>query len=209
MLIATPNIGANTPLSIRRGARPAELNGHTRQKGASLIVGLIFLVILTMLGVTALQIAGVEERMTGNARDRSVAFQAAEAALRDAERDIKCVKIDGTPATTLRTIGCISGMTGADASCTDGLCCNISSLVCVEPATPLYLNSSLSFSGTPSIKYGTYTAASDLSGIDTTRQPRYLIEPFVKNSMNFYRITARGYGINANTVVTLQEVYKE
>ena len=60
----------------------------TRQNGAALVTGLIFLVILTLLGVTAMQTSIMEERMAGNARDRNIAFQAAEAALRNAEADI-------------------------------------------------------------------------------------------------------------------------
>ena len=54
------------------------------QRGAALIVALIFLVILTLLGITASTVTGLEERMTGNTRDRDLAFEAAEAAIRDA-----------------------------------------------------------------------------------------------------------------------------
>jgi Tfp pilus assembly protein PilX len=46
-----------------------------------------------------------------------------------------------------------------------------------------------------------------LAGV--SQQPRYLIEPFVWDSQNFFRITARGFGFNATTEVTLQAVYKE
>ena len=56
-----------------------------RQRGATLVVALIILVVLTLLGVTAMQGATMQERMAGNARDVNVAFQAAEAALRDGE----------------------------------------------------------------------------------------------------------------------------
>ena len=178
------------------------------ERGASLLVGLIFLVILTMLGLMALRVATVEERMSGNSRDRSIAFQAAEAALRDAEHDVRCQKYDGNAATAKRTdIGCISGMTGADSTCTNGLCCNLSGLVCIEPATPVYSNASLSLSAAPSVQFGTYTSAPALTGVGA--QPRYLIEPFVRDSKNFYRVTARGFGLGTTTQVTLQEVYAE
>ncbi|MFA5242199.1 MAG: pilus assembly protein [Sulfuricella sp.] len=179
------------------------------QSGAALVTGLIFLVILTLLGVTAMQTSTMEERMSGNARDRNIALQAAEAALRDAERDILCREIDGTIASTQRTFGCISGKTGADATCTDGLCCiiNAPGIACVErPAGhPVYTDFSLS--AAPSVAYGTYSAAPALPSV--SQQPRYLIEPYRKQEVNYYRITARGYGANANTQVTLQEVYKE
>lgn len=55
------------------------------QKGAALIIGLIILVVLTLIGVQAMRTSIVQERMAGNMRERHVAFQAAEAALRVGE----------------------------------------------------------------------------------------------------------------------------
>lgn len=59
-----------------------------QQEGAVLVVGLIFLALLTLIGVTAFSVATQEERMAGNTRDRLRAFEAAEAALRECERYI-------------------------------------------------------------------------------------------------------------------------
>lgn len=56
-----------------------------RQKGAVLVVGLIILVVLTLLGVQAMRSNVSQERMASNMRERNVAFQAAEAALRVGE----------------------------------------------------------------------------------------------------------------------------
>jgi len=58
---------------------------RARQRGAVLVVGLIFLAMLTLMGVAAYSVASQEERMTGNSRDRTRAFQAAETALRECE----------------------------------------------------------------------------------------------------------------------------
>jgi type IV pilus assembly protein PilX len=55
------------------------------QKGAALVIGLIILVVLTLIGVQAMRTSIVQERMAGNMRERNVAFQAAEAALRVGE----------------------------------------------------------------------------------------------------------------------------
>lgn len=55
------------------------------QSGVALITGLIFLVLLTIIGVTAMQTTMLEEKMAGNLRDENLAFQAAEAALRAGE----------------------------------------------------------------------------------------------------------------------------
>lgn len=179
------------------------------QRGVSLVVSLIFLVILTLLGLTAMRVATMEERMSGNARDRNIAFQAAEAALRDAEFDIRCQKYDGSSPYAGSRSPCISGLTGADAACTSGLCCNPSGLTCIEPSSPVHVSKSMS--AAPSVAYGTYTGAPSIKvgSQNLFQQPSYLIEPFIVDSKNYYRITARGFGLNSNTQVTLQEVYKE
>lgn len=55
------------------------------QQGAALIVVLVLLLAMTMLGLASLRGTIMEERMSANMYDRSLAFQAAEAALREAE----------------------------------------------------------------------------------------------------------------------------
>lgn len=58
---------------------------HARQKGSALLVSLIMLLLITLVAVGGMQGTILQERMTGNLRDRDLAFQAAEAALREAE----------------------------------------------------------------------------------------------------------------------------
>ena len=55
------------------------------QRGASLLVVLILLLVVTLLGLAVLRSTLLEERMTANMLDRSLGFQAAESALREAE----------------------------------------------------------------------------------------------------------------------------
>ncbi len=57
-----------------------------RQRGAILIVALIFLVVMTLLILSSVRGTVMQERMASNLYDRSLAFQAAEAALREGER---------------------------------------------------------------------------------------------------------------------------
>ncbi len=59
--------------------------GRQHQHGAALIVALIFLLVMTVIGTTAMRASTMQERMAGNIRDVNVSFQAAEAALREAE----------------------------------------------------------------------------------------------------------------------------
>ena len=56
-----------------------------KQKGATLIVGLLILLVMTLLGITAMQTNILEEKMSGNSRDVNLSLQAAESALREAE----------------------------------------------------------------------------------------------------------------------------
>jgi len=59
------------------------------QNGSALIISLVFLLILTMIGVASIQDSTLQERMAGNERDRNLAFQAAEAALRVGEDHLR------------------------------------------------------------------------------------------------------------------------
>ncbi|MDR6235384.1 pilus assembly PilX family protein [Pseudomonas oryzihabitans] len=55
------------------------------QRGAILIVTLVMLLLLTLLALGSMRGTTLEERMAGNLRDESQAFQAAEMAQRTAE----------------------------------------------------------------------------------------------------------------------------
>lgn len=59
-----------------------------RQAGVSLLVVLILLLVMSILGIAVLRSSGMQERMSANMRDRSIAFQAAETALREAQEDV-------------------------------------------------------------------------------------------------------------------------
>lgn len=63
--------------------------GYSQQRGAVLLVSLIMLLLLTILGAAAMRDTNLQERMAGNMRDHNLAFQAAEAALRFAEQEVK------------------------------------------------------------------------------------------------------------------------
>jgi type IV pilus assembly protein PilX len=63
---------------LRRSARRNE-------QGSALVIGIVFLLVLTMLGLVGMQGSILEERMAGNTRDRELAFRSGEAALRDGE----------------------------------------------------------------------------------------------------------------------------
>lgn len=55
------------------------------QRGVALIASMLILIIITLLGLSSMRSAGLQERMSGNQYDRNVVLEAAEAALREAE----------------------------------------------------------------------------------------------------------------------------
>lgn len=56
-----------------------------RHRGATLLVAMVILLLMSAAALTALKAVKTEERMAGNLQDSYLAFQAAEAALREAE----------------------------------------------------------------------------------------------------------------------------
>lgn len=63
----------------------AIIQSRFRQQGVTLVVTMIMLVLITILGFSAMQTTTMQERMSGNLRDKNISFQAAEAGLRDRE----------------------------------------------------------------------------------------------------------------------------
>jgi type IV pilus assembly protein PilX len=58
------------------------------QRGVALIVVLILLIVMSILGIAIMRSSAMQERMSANLRDRSIAFQAAEGALRFAQNQV-------------------------------------------------------------------------------------------------------------------------
>lgn len=67
-----------------------------RPRGAVLVVSLVLLAVMLILGLASMRLVTNEERMTGQTFDRALAFQAAEAALREAE--LRVAAVQPTPA---------------------------------------------------------------------------------------------------------------
>ena len=94
-----------TPHRDSRHARPnANLNGafvkpfvkpFGKQKGAVLFVSLMFLILLTLIGLSAANVGILQERMAGNVRESNIAFQRAEATLRGIERRVQDIAFGG------------------------------------------------------------------------------------------------------------------
>lgn len=71
-----------------KSSRSRTLPARRDQQGIALIVVLVLLVVTAILGVAIMRSSAMQERMAANLRDRSVAFQAAEGALRFAQDQV-------------------------------------------------------------------------------------------------------------------------
>ncbi|WP_420235415.1 pilus assembly PilX family protein [Pseudomonas sp. ABY48] len=60
-----------------------------RQRGMALLVSLVFLLLLTLIGLSSMQSATLQEKMTSSVMQRNQSFQIAEAALRVGESAVQ------------------------------------------------------------------------------------------------------------------------
>ena len=186
--------------------------------GASLILVLIILTVVSLLGVAGIQISMMSERGARNDRDRQIAWQAAEAALIDAEFDIfgpgnpnparRKIFTDQTNDDALFAPGC--GTTGDNI----GLC------QLVNTGKPAWLTVDFTTLGAagPTTRFGTYTGRtfqSGATGIQPSKPPRYVIEPIedpespTKTKSYIYRVTAMGFGPRPEIQAVIQMIYRK
>jgi len=204
--------------SLRHASRLAR-----QERGFVLVTALMFLIVLTILGLSIMSTNTLEERMAGYVRDRRLAQEAAEAALRDAERDL----LSGTRV--------ISGTMGFQKGCSDdGLC------LPETDGTPIWVDLDVSknagwLSGkevTPSVGYHKFTPdaiPADEKSSDknvnwlkrVAAPPRYITEAISvtpaygslkigleqKSQPTAYRVTAVGFGQRTETRVMLQALF--
>ena len=187
-------------MRLKSGAR-----GRVGQRGLSLITTLLFMVAALVLGVSVMGVNVMQERMLGNAKDRDLAFQAAEAALRDAEFDIG---LNITQASAF-----------AD-TCAAGLCTTPTQRTTVSNL-PVHAQAGFSWTLADGKvrRYGQFTAQPALTGV--VSPPVYVIENLgtlgdevgqggneeAVNPRHTYRITARAFGARPETVVMLQSIF--
>lgn len=172
------------------------------QAGVVLIVGLVMVLLITIVGLSAIRGTGLQENMAGNMRDRNVAFQAAESALREGETIVSAANkslpaFDCTPSKglcqDLSIIPQNSVLYMADAAWI--LSAKESVLDIDEVASkPSYLLEELQVDiGASAAAEG---SAIDVGGLMTT------------GDAIPYRVTAKAVGLSPDTEVTLQSAYK-
>lgn len=181
-----------------------------KQTGIALIVGLLMLLLLTIIMVSAVQVTSLEQRMASNLQNNNVAFQAAEIALREAEALILNSAASKNPVNNpfypLRLYdGPFQNTT--TPICVDGIC-GVSSPLQSDPSVFPAVDGEITESG----NLGVRTAVTDIATVDT--QPIYIIElinvePSIESERVYatFRITARAWAAD-NSVVQLQSTYR-
>lgn len=171
---------------------------HTSQRGVVLIVALIFLLMLSIIGMSAIRSSGMQELMAGNIKDRNLAFQSAEASLRVAEELINtnaaCANFTGLngcfedqnaidPVSTWTAAEWAAGSREADIT----LAISNKPRYVIErlPATDSPVSASAGFS----VEFNSDS-------------------PSATGTVRAYRITSTGYGGTGASEVILQSTYR-
>lgn len=198
---------------------PIPSSGRRGQRGLTLIVVLLILAVVMILGVGGAQIALLGERSTRFDRDYLVASQSAEAALMDAEFDIR------GPNTAAGSR--VAQFSPSNAGIFKDGCGTGTSLGLCNPAAvgakPVWATVDFSDSG-PTVPFGQFTGrAATFSagsvGIQPARLPRYIVE-LVKDmaagtdasapgQQTMYRITAIGFGPREDVQVVMQTAFRK
>lgn len=175
-----------------------------RQRGVALVVALLLLLVITIVGLAAVRSTTMQQKMTSNFLDRQIAFQAAEAALRQGEVAVQAATSPGN---------------FYDCTPTGGNNC------LVNP---------MADANVPNSQYVTVAQTAFDAGALSASQPQYVVEylgnfqipspvvsqvsscsgygPCSSNSTaDFFRITARSGPANAGdrATVTLQSTYRK
>ncbi len=198
-----------------------------------MLVVLVFTLALTGLAVFSAKFAFLGEAVARNQLDQQVARQAAEAALRDAERDLlltdgtkragaDCGRLSERPANPNK---------GFDSACTRGQCGYRSETLADAdygldasngsfkvgefwwPAARggKWVNATgakdcVSFTG--GVPLGTFTGVDAIAAV--SQQPEYMIEYLGQRNSGYFflfRITARGFGYRDATQTVLQTYF--
>lgn len=158
----------------------------SRESGSVLLVSLVMLLLISLIAVGGIQGTILQERMTTNMRDRGLAFQAAEAAMRDAERYLR----EQGPGISISNANGVYDVGNDNRPDWDTL--EVSE-------------------GNGALAY-----RSDFEGVSAQPEYYIeQLPPFWGQSLSppfepspFFRITARGFGGSGNTSVVLSSVYK-
>ena len=176
-----------------------QIRSFQKQSGAVLVVGLVLLLILTVIGLASIRGSDLQERMAGNMRDRNIAFQSAEAGLREGESRL--------------SVALLPAFTGN----VQGFWPDLNKPPAIEARPVTWTKDEWESN---SVELPDDTIA------DVVKQPRYAIEKVIvtgiaasqgsavdhesvekMNEAEYFRITSRALGLTEDTEVILQTTF--
>ncbi|MGH1373244.1 MAG: pilus assembly PilX family protein [Cellvibrionaceae bacterium] len=171
------------------------MNSIRQQQGVALIISLVILLVLTIIGVQSMSTSVLEERMAGNYRDKKMAFEAAESALKAAEAFLS-LQTAPPVANSTATNGVYSfGSANVRSYSFWQAIAHQNSMTGLAEGPKYVIEERGELSGGGANASAEIGAISKASGGDTT--------------IYGYRVTARGVGGSANAVVLLQSDYEK
>jgi type IV pilus assembly protein PilX len=165
-------------------------NFSENEQGSALVIALVMLVVLTMMAIAGMQTTSIQERMAGNLRDKNLAFQSAEAALREAEMFLQAAVLpsfNGTAGLYSSTSFDRSNWTDPDFWSSSENYYEYEVGIEEVTALPQYIIEELP--------------------VATDEVPSLAADEPIPDSA-IYRITAKGFGGTKGTEVILQTMYK-
>jgi type IV pilus assembly protein PilX len=182
------------------------MSTHHHQRGTALVTSLLLLLILTVVGVTAMQVTRMQERMAGNTRDLNMAFQGAEAGLRNGEDMIAAEAFAPAPSAGVCTT---SPCKFWDANASAVANPETKNDTWWQGGTPTQYQANLNFT----------TPTNEMT--DLAHDPYFVVEYVTEitdplsvgsgdgppSSRFFYQVTAASPGASANATTVLQSTY--
>lgn len=195
-------------MTSRCEPRPHTAN---RQDGFILVTSLIFLVVLTLLAVSAINSSTLQERMAANQREKARALDAADSALRHVEtvlasgdfRECNAVMNPGVSSNSASASGCddaASGLTVIAAHASNE-----------DSATYYFSDGFWSQTGVSTYQLPGDTSTSGLNVqyvVEYVRQQANDLNPGSAGSTVLFRITARARGRSPASRAVVQSIYQ-
>ncbi len=187
------------------------------QRGATLIVSLVMLLIVLIIGSSLAGMAQMGQKAARNERDRQIALHAAESALTDAEADIEgstSVNSRSRIFSRYSSLGFSEECAKGDSHPYQGLCTHQKG----HRSAWRMANIVSAGSNSPSVQFGRFTGKTLPSGNGPfpAQLPRYIIELIPDTTAGdaagpvfLYRITAIGFGSSSATHIVLQSFYRK
>ena len=196
--------------------------GHSTNRGAVLVIGLVVLLVITLIAVTGMETTVLQERMAGNMRQNDLALQAAEAAL---QAGLAYIEEQSTPLTATGDGSnfvwgsCTIARAAAQQEGSDHPCAGFDDVLKDWHGDPADVQSGVSYADIAARTNGGY--AGEIPGL--VAQPRVYIEAryvppldaeraAVGAGIHYYTVAAVGYGgtKQARAIVqsTIAKVYR-